>query len=294
MRGRYHCLLGVMLAGLAVAEQPSAGRFSETEMRLASEATVRFNLYRGYLILVQGSAGPLRNLNLLLDTGASSTILDQRLAVRLHLVEKPAVIAVVNGRVQARTTIVPSLEFGPLRRDNFSVLIQDLDFLQKALSVPVDAVIGLDVLGQVSFMVDYTSREIHFGSPPPLPISVPLRVKEGLATIDAELNHAPVRLLVDTGASSLIIFETRMPRSVSGLGIRAVKRSTNLNGNFERKQVWLHSLRLGEAEFGQEPAFVVHDRSDAGRDFDGLMSPAALGITRIAVDLERGVLAFSR
>ena len=73
----------------------------------------------------------------------------------------------------------------------------------------------------------------------------------------------------------------------------AVKRSTNLNGNFERKQVWLHSLKLGAAEFGQEPAFVVHDRSDTGRDFDGLMSPAALGITRIAVDLEREVLAFS-
>jgi predicted aspartyl protease len=294
MRGRNYFLLSVLMAGLAVAEQPSAGRFSEAETRWSNEATVRFNLYRGYIILAQGSAGPFRNLNLLLDTGASCTILDQRLAHRLHLVEKPASIAVVNGRARARETIVPSVEFGPIRRDNFSVLIQDLGFLQKALSVPVDALIGLDVLGQVSFTIDYTAREIRFGPPPRLPVSIPLRVKEGLATVDGEVNHAPVHLLVDTGASSLIIFETRMPRSVSGLGISAVKRSTNLYGNFERKQVWLHSLRLGETEFGQEPAFVVHDRSDAGRDFDGLMSPAALGITRIAVDLERGVLAFSR
>jgi predicted aspartyl protease len=293
MRCRYHCWLGVMLASLAVAEQPSAIRSSEMDARRQSETTIRFNLYRGYLILAQGSAGPLSNLNLLLDTGTSSTILDQRLARRLQLVEKSAVIAVTNGRVQARTATVPSLGIGPIRRENLPVLIQDLDFLQKALSVPVDAVIGLVVLGQVSFMVDYTSREIHFGSLTPLPISIPLRMKEGLATVDAELNHAPVHLLLDTGASSLIIFETRLPRSVSGLSISAVKRSTNLNGNFERKQVWLHSLKLGEAEFGQKPAFVVHDRSDAGRDFDGLMSPAALGITRIAVDLERGVLAFS-
>jgi predicted aspartyl protease len=283
-----------MLAGLALAEQPSATGFPETDTRRASETTVRFNLYRGYLILAQGSAGPLNNLNLLLDTGTSSTILNQRLARKLQLVEKPAVIAVTNGRVPARTTTVSSVGIGPIRRSNFPVLIQDLDFLQKALSVSVDAVIGLDVLGQVSFTVDYTSREIHFGSPAPLPISIPLQLKDGLARVDAELNHAPVHLLVDTGASSLIIFETRMPKSVSGVVISAVKRSTNLNGNFERKQVWLHSLRLGEAEFGQEPAFVVQDRSDTGRDFDGLMSPAALGITRIAVDLDRGVLAFSR
>ncbi len=294
MRCRYYCWLGVMLASLAVAEQPSDIRSPETDARRKSETTVRFNLYRGYLILAQGSAGPLNHLSLLLDTGTSSTILDQRLARRLGLVERPAVIGVANGRVQARATTVPSVGIGPIRRNNFPVLIRDLGFLQRSLLVPVDAVIGLDVLGQVSFMVDYTSREIHFGSPITLPISIPLQLKGGLATVDAELNHAPVHLLLDTGASSLILFETRMPKSVSGQSIGVVKRSTNLNGNFERKQVWLHSLKLGEAEFGHEPAFVVRDRSDTGRDFDGLISPAALGITRIAVDVERGVLAFSR
>ena len=294
MRGRYCCWLGVMMASLAVAEQPSPIRFSETAASRESENTIRFNLYRGYLILARGSAGPLNNLNLLLDTGTSSTILNERLAKRLGLVEKPAAIGVANGRVQATRTTAPSVRIGPIRRNNFPVLIQDLDFLQRALLVPVDAVIGLDVLGQVRFMVDYTSREIHFGSSTPLPFSIPLQWRGGLATVDAELNHAPVHLLLDTGASSLMLFETRMPRSVSGQSVGVVKRSTNLNGNFERKQVWLHSLKLGEAEFGGEPAFVVRDRSDPGRDFDGLMNPAALGITRIAVDVERGVLAFSR
>ena len=98
MRGRYYCWLGVMLASLAVAEQPSANRFSETDARRESENTIRFNLYRGYLILARGSAGPLNNLNLLLDTGTSSTILNQRLARRLGLVEKLAFIGVANGQ----------------------------------------------------------------------------------------------------------------------------------------------------------------------------------------------------
>ena len=293
MRGRYYCLLSVLI-GLAMAAQPSATGYQQTGPPQGKDAPVSFDLYRGYLIMARGSAGPLKDLNFLLDTGASPTLLDRRLALKLHMDELPASVSVLNGRVQAGRAIAPSLEFGPIRKDNFSVLIQDLSFLQKALSVRVDAVIGLDMLGQSTFVIDYTLREIRFGPSPPLPTAIPLRMKEGLAIVDAELNRTPVHLLVDTGASSLILFETRMPRSVSGLKISAVQRSTNLNGDFERKQVWLHSLRLGEAEFGQEPAFVVHDRQDAGRDFDGLMSPAALGITRVAVDLERGVLAFSR
>jgi predicted aspartyl protease len=294
MRVRYFCLLSVLLATLAAADQQSATGYQEAGPPPASEATVKFDLYRGYIIVARGSAGPFKNLHFLLDTGNSATILDRRLARKLRLDELPATVAVLDGRVGAGKAVVPSLQFGSIRRDNFSVLIQNLSFLQKALSVRVDGVIGLDLLGKSTFVVDYTAREIYFGPPAPLPISLPMRVKGGLAIVDAELNHSPVHLLVDTGASSLIIFETRMPRSISGLQISAIQRSTNLNGDFQRKEVWLHSLRLGETEFGLEPVFVVHDSRDAGRDFDGLMSPAALGITRVAVDLERGVLGFSR
>ena len=51
----------------------------------AVEGTVNFELYRGYLMIVRGSAGPVKGLNFLLDTGASSTVLDPQLARKLHL-----------------------------------------------------------------------------------------------------------------------------------------------------------------------------------------------------------------
>jgi predicted aspartyl protease len=293
MRGRDYWVFGVLM-GLAVAGQPVARASQETRPRQTTQTTVRFDLYRDYLIVARGSVGPLKGLTFLLDTGAMPTVLDPRIARKLHLDERPTSIAVLGGKVQGGQAIVPSLEFGPIRRDNFSALVEDLSFLEKALPVRIDAMIGLDVLGQSSFMIDYPSRAIRFGPPPPLPISIPLRVNAGAAIVDAEVNHVPVHLLVDTGASSLIIFETKMPQAVLSMKISAVQRSTNMIGDFDRNQVWLHSLRFGEAELGKEPAFVVHNSRDAGQDFDGLMSPVALGITRIAVDLERGVLAFSR
>ncbi len=292
MRDLY-CLFSVLIS-FALAGQPVAVGYQGTMAHQAVTGTLSFDLYRGYLIVARGSAGPLKGLAFLLDTGANPTVLDPRLARKLHLQELPAGIGVLGGRVQAETAIVPSLNFGPVQRDDISVLIQDLSFLEKALSVRVDGVIGLDVLGQSAFLIDYTSRKIHFGPSAALPNSIPLRLTGGLAIVDAEVNHAPARLLVDTGASSLIIFETKVPKSVAGLKIDAVQRSTNLMGEFERKQVWLHSLRFGEAEFGQEPAFLVHNRNDAVQGFDGLMSPAALGITRVLIDVGRGKLAFSR
>ena len=76
--------------------------------------------------------------------------------------------------------------------------------------------------------------------------------------------------------------------------VSEVRPTPGTIGEFDRKQVWLPSLKLGEAEFGKEPAFLVRSRSDGAQDFDGLMSPAALGITKLAIDLGRGLLTFSR
>lgn len=196
--------------------------------------------------------------------------------------------------MQAGQATLPSLEFGPTRRDNFNVLIEDLSFFQKAFPVRIDAVVGLDVLGQLPFEIDYTAREIRFGTVPNLASSLPLRLQAGLPIVDAQLNHLSVHLLLDTGASSLILFEPSTPRPASPMRVSEVQREPGAIGEFDRKQVWLASLRLGDAEFGKEPAFLVRSRSDGTQDFDGLISPAALGITKMAIDVGRGVLAFSR
>lgn len=292
MRGSHFLLLSV-LTGLTIAGQPAAWGDRETQADQPVNK-VNFDLYRDYLMVVRGSAGPFKNLNLLLDTGTSPSVLDARLAEKLHLNILPIRIAVLNGNVQGGVARAPNLQFGPIRRDNPPVLIEDLSFLQKTLPVRIDAIVGLDLLGQSTFVIDYASREIRFGPLPSMPGSIPLQMKEGLAIVDAEVNHAPVHLLVDTGSSSLILFNEGKPASVTSVEAGAVQPSSQAIGEFDRKQVRLLSLRLGEVEFTRKPAFVVHSPRDAGHDFDGVVSPAALGITRVAVDLGRGRLAFMR
>jgi predicted aspartyl protease len=287
MRGHAICWFSLLTVLFMAGEPPARGYGNQSD-------TVHFDLYRDYLIVVRGSAGPLKGLNFLLDTGASPAVIDRRVAEKLQLAEQPGSMAVLGGSVQAGQATVPSLEVGPVRRDNLNVVVEDLSFFQKAFPVRIDAVVGLDVLGQSAFEIDYIAREIRFGAVPALKNSLPLRLQGGLPVIDAELNHLPVHLLLDTGASALILFQPVTPRPASPMRVSEVRPTPGTIGEFERKQVWLDSLRLGEAEFGKEPAFLVKGTGSGAQDFAGLISPAMLGITRLSIDLGRGVFAFSR
>ena len=292
MRDRFWWL-GVLLS-LALTGQSFATDYQEAGPRQTVEGTVRFDLYRGYLMVARGSAGTAKGLTFLLDTGASSSVLDPKLARQLHLQRLPASIAVLGGSVPAEKSIAPSLNVGPLQSNNVPVLLEDLSFLQKALPIRVDGIIGLDVLGQSAFVIDYPAHQIHFGPLPALPDAIPLHMAGGLPILDAEVNDLPAHLLLDTGASSLFLFARSTPGAVSDLRISAAHSSSDTIGESERRQVKLRSLRLGSANFRQEPAFVVPDGSQGGHPFDGLISPAGLGIKRVAIDIGRGEVAFSR
>jgi predicted aspartyl protease len=235
----------------------------------------------------------MKGLNFLLDTGASPTILDRQVARSLHLDELPGLLAGVNGTVAAGKAVVPSVQVGPMRRDNLPVVVEDLSFFHKAIPVHIDAVVGLDVIGQSPFEIDYGGREIHFGPIPSLKNALRLEMKSGLPLVEVQLNEISARLVLDTGASSLILFEPRIP-SASPVRISAVQPSSNTMGEFAGKTLWLHSLRMGEVDFSREPAVLVRGRPETGDDFDGLVSPALLGITKFAIDLDQGVFSFSR
>jgi hypothetical protein len=180
-----------------------------------------------------------------------------------------------------------------MRIENIRVVIEDLSFVQGSFPFRIDGIVGLDVLGQTAFVIDYSSHEIRFGPAPSMPDSIQLQIKDGLAFVDADFNHNRVRLLLDTGAPSLVIFKD-LPDPATGQNGGVAQPLPKRIGDSDRKQIRQISLRLGEVEFGHGLASVVPNQRDAGHDFDGLMSPVALGMTRIAIDLNRRTLAFTR
>lgn len=286
MRGRNFCLLSLLMLLALASELPARG-YTDTK-------PLRFDLYHDYLIVARGSVGSQSSLNFLVDTGTNPSVLDRRVAQKLHLQERPSILAGINGRVQAGQATVPSLQFGPIRQENVNMEVADLSFFSKVIPVPIDGVIGLDVVGQLPFEIDYSASRITFGPIPALKNSLPLEVRGGLAIVTAELNHLSTHLVLDTAASALIVFAPKTPAMVSRVSATAVQPSSSRMGEFERKPVQLRNLTLGQTDLREQPALLVQNPWQGTEDFEGLMSPALLGITRLAVDTRRGLVEFSR
>jgi predicted aspartyl protease len=277
------CINFIFIAEPAIFHARAAGHLRN--------ANVSFDLYRDYLIVLQARVGPLKGLNFLLDTGATPSVIDPHIAAKLHLEAVPTDIAVLQGTTRGATATVPSLQIGPVVKENLPVLVEDLSFVQKVVPVHLDGIVGLDVLGQAAFTISYREHEIEFGPATALATSVPLVSSQGLAMITAIVNHQPVQLLLDTGAPSLILFKRE---AAPGIKTAALDVLSNSIGDYDHRPLRLSSLDLGSASFSQSVAYFAPSPGDAGHDFDGLMSPAALGITRIAIDLGRGEMSFSR
>lgn len=262
-----------------------------------ARATVRFDLYGGYLIVAHGSAGSpagrLNDLNFLVDTGTSVPIIDAQVAQKLHLApDTSANIVIVGGRARGSNATLPELEFGPIRQSNLPIITTDLSFFRRQLPVRIDAIVGLNVVGQLPFVIDYAAQTISYGHQAPLAFSVPLKLDEGLATFDAEIDRATVHLAFDTGVGSLVLFD---PGRTGSFKVEtATVRQTSDVGKFDSKSTRLQTVRLGDEEFRQKSALLVSNPKQSQLKFDGLMSPPALGISQVSVDLKSRVLAFSR
>jgi predicted aspartyl protease len=288
------CILWWGLVASAQSSVAQVGHSVQSRAHQVNDQQISFDLYRGYLMVVRGSIGGLKNLNFLVDTGAEPSIVDRRLARKLNLPQRDAQVSVLNRSVAAESAVLPDLEVGPIQVSKLPVLVEDLSFLQEGLQSGIDAVIGFDVLGRSSFTIEYGPKTIRFGAPASMSFSVPLFREGQLATIDLQLNNHRFRFLVDTGASSLMLFASRMQGLMPDLEVQNVKHSSNLAGEFERAQVHLRSVKIGDMNLGQQNAFLVDDQRDPTRGFDGLLSPPALGLKQVAFDLDRGTLGWSK
>jgi hypothetical protein len=125
-------------------------------------AQIPFRLMHDCLIVVRGTIGGLKDLNIILDTGANPTIISSELAVRLNLHGNTESSVTIGRALEVQSVIVPSIDIGNLHMVSSRVVVQDLRFLQQALGISIQAIAGLDVLSTRSWMVDYINRTIVF------------------------------------------------------------------------------------------------------------------------------------
>jgi hypothetical protein len=170
-------------------------------------------------------SGPVR---LLLDTGASTTMVSPALAARLGLATTtvaPGSFALAGGgqgcgTLAPRRTRLPDLRLSPSAPEAGSATgalrlrgVEALVLPVAALPAGIDGVLGAPTLRQLPILIDPPAGRLVLGPaalagaaalPPPL-LRLPLRWRHGVPLLTLASRSGPVQALADTGAEGLFL-----------------------------------------------------------------------------------------
>jgi len=252
-----------------------------------------FQLYWDYLIVVRGSIGNLKNLNFLIDTGACPSVVDQKVAHNLRLSQEPRRVNLSTTTVDAQLVTLPSILIGPIRAESLPVLAEDLSFFGKNLGHKVDAIVGMDVLRNSSFTLDYKNKEMLLGPVQSFSSYIPFDTETPVVTVRLRLPDRQLRLVVDSGTPDLMLFQSRVLNS-AGFESLGTENVADLSGTFQRKKVRIPEVYLDKENVGPQIAFIADDRKDDGDDFDGVLGFRGPHFSKIAFDFERRRFGWER
>ena len=255
---------------------------------------VLFKLYRGYAIVVRGSIENLKNLNFLVDTGAVPSVLDQHLAEKLHLVGTTEQVSVFTQKLGTKRAIAHNVQLGPVRAEGLPVVVKDLSFAADALGTRVDAMIGFEFLSQGPFTIDYDTKKIVFGPIAPSLAAVSYEAHPGYALVELRIQEHSLHLLVDTGASDLVLFASAIRDCQNAIKNIGTRTWSNMGGEIRVQQVHLESAYLGAMALGTRDVFVLPDGGNPPVGVHGLLAVSSLRARRVGFDPNGKIIAWDR
>lgn len=296
-RGRKFVLLALAIVTSCEASNSAEGGQSAgpTQPALSgsceSDCEVPFLLQGGYLITVEARMGRQRRLRFALDTGATHSLVRPGFAKAPGSGQRPLRIVNLDRVITQAVLEDADFELGPVRIPQLLVLVNDLGYLRET-APDVDGVIGLDVLRMSSFGIDFGKRKIKFGAPRLLRSSVPIEAAESYLAVEVRMLDRPVRLLVDTGVPSILLYRDRMGDRLPDLKIEQRIRGASLGGTAPLEVVTLPRLELNGTELQRRAVLLRNSPAGFLPGVDGYLSVAALGAWRLSFDFERNLLSW--
>jgi predicted aspartyl protease len=252
----------------------------------ASSAELPFRLDSGYLIEVEGRIGGQAKLRFILDTGATISIIDRRIAQDLKLDAQTAQSYNFDRNLKWKTATVPEVEFGPIRAANVRVLVGDLagysDFARKA-----DAVIGMDLLGLSDVTIDFAAGKLIFDPSAIKTYSAGGDPGRKCLVVELKVQDRPVHLILDTGLQGILLYEQQLRKSVPGLRTAGSIRNGTMGGRLQVKQAVLPDVVFGNRNRQVPVVLLPSSAPDMLQGIDGMMGIAALQARRVHFDFSR-------
>ncbi len=257
----------------------------------APGSALPFRLSSGYLIQVEGRIGDQAHLKFILDTGASITIVGQRIAQKLKLNAQPAQSFNFDRNLQWERATLPDVQFGPIRAANVSVLVGDLarysEFAGKA-----DAIIGMDLLKLRNVTIDFGAGNLIFDLTEPRAYSAGGDPMTQCLIVELQVQDRPVHLVVDTGLQGVILYEERLRKSVPELRTAGSIKNATMGGRMQAKQATLPDVIVGNRNRDVPVVFLLSPAAGALPGIDGILGISALQARRVHFDFSRKTMTW--
>jgi len=243
-------------------------------------SSMRFDLREGFLIVVDGQIGSLEHLKFILDTGASRTMVSNKVASRLPMPRQTSTIFNFDRPIATQTLEIPPLRFGPILASGIRAMVGNLG-QHSEFARDVDAIIGLDVLGRTAALrIDYDSKIVGFVQNSPAQRLQPL--VHGAIAVQVLVQGEPVHLLVDTGLQGIVMYE----RPLHERHIKISEGVPASMGHLTGQRVALSGIRLGANE-SNASVFLINNQTDVALvGVDGYLGPTALNAKWIELDFK--------
>ena len=232
------------------------------------------------LVVVPGRINGSAPLAFVLDTGASTSVIDRDTATALRLDLGTAGRATTGGGdVESVTVPGANLTIAGLAFADLPLVAIDLAGLRAGLGHPVAGILGYDVFAPYVVEIDYLAPAVRFHDPeawPPPPGATAVRfaaMDDQIPLVDVELRgvngaRALARVELDTGQTGALTLTSRFVaehRIVDDLQPRvSITAGAILAGRVPAYVARLDSLRLGATDVAKPVVTVTPGAAQAG------------------------------
>lgn len=263
------------------------------ESVLAEDPPVEVPFEMSYhLILVEVSIGDFHNLRFAVDTGATHTYIAAWLADKLGLQGKTGKVIALGRKTRVSKVMLPEIRIASLTLRSVEARVHDQ--LGGGWGIPIDGLIGVDLLKRTGITINYKTKTLTLGSPVELPSSMKFYPSILYVVVRVQTAEGSISMLLDSGAGETMLYRERVTGKISWRSRYRKRKIQSVSGVAFADEVQLAELVLGDTRWDRFVAYILDQDRPSLEGVDGVLSISALSLKRLSIDFENGIVSWER
>lgn len=272
------------LAAVIVLVQLSSLGFNKSQIN----GTVPFRLH-DHLIVVSANVGECKDLELAVDTGSTFTVVSRRVGRQLGLKGETVRVSSLGSKVELKRVTLDRLSLGEVSFENVEARLADSSGF---MGLPLDGLIGLDLLRRVPVRLDFTRRELSFGQVRVLPHATRFYSGLNFIPVTMRVQNRVLRLTLDTGACGLMLYHTAVKDRFEMRKTDRIEYRSHAGGRLRMEEVAVSGVSLGASTWDELPGYLMYGTESGNEHVMGNLGPSCLGLKVLQLDFEKGELSW--